>query len=102
MGKFHRCNTLTKWWMFPFKKKDTCQWYKQFRSLSMCRKFSISTKFVEVPIQKERQVPMVQTVQKFVDVPQVQYIDKVVEVPVQKERQVPMVQTVQKFVDVPQ
>lgn len=30
-----------------------------------------------------RQVPMIQTVQKFVEVPQVQCIDKVVEVPVE-------------------
>merc|ERR1711972_552629 len=51
---------------------------------------------------KQRQVPMIQTVQKTVEVPQVQYIDKVVDVPVTKQRQVPMIQTVQKTVEVPQ
>jgi len=37
-----------------------------------------------------------------VEVPQVQYIDRVVDVPVVKQRQVPSVQKVQKTVEVPQ
>merc|ERR1719220_2979306 len=57
---------------------------------------------VEVPVQKHVQVPMVTTVQKEVDVPQVQIIDKIVEVPVQKQMQVPMITKVTKEVDVPQ
>ena len=50
----------------------------------------------------EVHVPHVQTVQKTVEVPQVQYEDQVVHVPVQKHVHVPMVQTVQKSVEVPQ
>merc|ERR1719480_232117 len=57
-------------------------------------------KVVDIPVQKQRQVPMVQTVQKTVEIPQIQYID--VPVPVQKQRQVPMVQTVQETVEIPQ
>jgi len=53
-------------------------------------------KVVPVPVTKNRQVPMVQTVQRTVEVPEVQYIDKVVDIPVERQRQVPMVQTVQK------
>eukprot|EP00971_Amphidinium_carterae_P052413 1031692-Amphidinium_carterae.1 len=45
---------------------------------------------------------MISTVQKTVEVPQVQIIDKVVDVPVTKERMCPMVSTVQKTVEVPQ
>merc|ERR1719498_1575908 len=48
-------------------------------------------KVVDIPVQKQRQVPMIQKVQKTVEVPQIQYIDKIVDVPVQKQRQVPMV-----------
>merc|ERR1712196_350581 len=57
---------------------------------------------VDVPVTKQRGVPMVQTVQRPVEVPQIQYVDEVVEVPVTKQRQVPMVQTVQRPVEVPQ
>ena len=73
---------------------------------------------VQVPVQKQVQVPTVQTIQKTVEVPQVEllgtcnahrssffarlvlesfgprFVDKVVPVPVQKQVQVPMVQTV--------
>merc|ERR1711881_625512 len=59
-------------------------------------------KVVPVPVQKQRQVPMIQTVQKTVQVPQVQYIDKIVDVPVVKQRQVPMIQKVQRTEEVPQ
>merc|ERR1712061_899379 len=54
------------------------------------------TRVVEevVPVQKVVHVP--------VEVPQVQYIDRIVDVPVVKQRQVPSVQKVQKTVEVPQ
>ena len=61
-----------------------------------------SVEIVDVPVQKQRQVPMMQKVQKFVHVPQVQHIDKIVDVPVQKQRQVPEIQIVQKVAEVPQ
>ena len=48
------------------------------------------------------QVPMVQTVQKMVDVPQIEIEEQIVEVPVQKHVRVPMIQKVQKMVEVPQ
>ena len=41
----------------------------------------------------------IQKVQRTVEVPQVQYIDRVVDVPVVMQRQVPTIQTVQKTVD---
>jgi hypothetical protein len=55
-----------------------------------------------VPIQTQVQVPIIQTVQKAVDVPQIEYEDQVVEVPIQKQVQVPVVQKVQKHIEVPQ
>jgi hypothetical protein len=39
---------------------------------------------VDVPVQKQRQVPMIMKVQRTVVVPQVEYIDHHVEVPVHK------------------
>ena len=48
------------------------------------------------------QVPCFQTVQKIVDVPQIEYEEQIVEVPVQKHVRVPMIQKVQKMVEVPQ
>merc|ERR1711920_602016 len=56
---------------------------------------------VDVPVVKQMQVPSVQKVQRTVEVPQVQYIDRVVDVPVVKQRQVPSIQKVQKPVTVP-
>lgn len=50
----------------------------------------------------EVHVPMVQKVQKSIEVPQLQYEDQVVEVPVTKQVHVPLVETVQKSVEVPQ
>ena len=47
-------------------------------------------------------MPHVQTVQKTVEVPQIQYEDQIVQGPVQKHVQVPVVQKVQKTVKVPQ
>ena len=43
-----------------------------------------------------------QTVQKTVEIPQVQFLNKVVDIPVVVQRQVPMVQKVQKTLEVPQ
>ena len=57
-------------------------------------------KIVDAPVQKQRQVPMVQKVQKTVEIPQVEYIDRVVDLSVQKQRQVPMIQKVHKTVEV--
>ena len=45
------------------------------------------------------EVPMIQKVQKVVDVPQIEIEEQVVEVPVAKHIQVPMIQKVQKMVD---
>merc|ERR1711972_223682 len=39
--------------------------------------------------------------QKFVDVPQVQYVDNHIHIPIQKHRHVPMIQKIQKPVEVP-
>eukprot|EP00438_Fugacium_kawagutii_P011354 Skav212532 [mRNA] locus=scaffold1851:72242:73694:+ [translate_table: standard] len=97
----------------------------------MVTKVQKEVEVVEVPVQKQVHVPMVETVQKQVEVPQarvfshgessfilgwfilsalgwtaplhqVQYEDQVVHVPVQKHVHVPMVQTVQKQIEVPQ
>ena len=43
-------------------------------------------------------VPTVQTVQKIVEITQVQFLGKAVDIPVVVQRQVPMVQMVQKTV----
>ena len=45
---------------------------------------------------------MEETMQKTVDVPQIQFIDRAVDVPVFMQRQVPIVQKVQKIEEVPQ
>ena len=50
---------------------------------------------VDVPVMLQRQVPVIQKVQKTVEVPQVHYIDEIVDVLV-VQRQVPIIQTVQK------
>ena len=46
--------------------------------------------------------PIAQTVEKTLDVPQVQYADKIVGVPVVTQRRVPTIQTAQGTVEVPQ
>ncbi|CAJ1336546.1 unnamed protein product, partial [Effrenium voratum] len=70
-------------------------------------------KVVPIPVQKPVHVPMVQTVQKTVEVPQIEYIDNHVHIPVQKHRHVPVhipiekpvevtvIETTEKIVDVP-
>jgi len=59
-------------------------------------------KIVAVPVQKNVEVPVIQKIQKIVEVLQIQYIDKVVDVPVQKNVEIPAIQKVQKTVEVPQ
>ena len=56
---------------------------------------------VDMSVQKQRQVPMVQKVQKIVDLPQVEYIDRADDVPVLKQWQVPLIQKVQMIVGIP-
>ena len=63
------------------------------------RNFSDTVKVVDVPRVMQKQVPAIQKVQKTVEVPQVQYIDKVVDV--QKTVKVPQVQFLDKVVDIP-
>merc|ERR1712107_706044 len=57
---------------------------------------------VDIPVVAQRQIPMVQTVQKTIEIPQLQYIDKVVDVPVVQVVQVPRLQVVEKIVEVPE
>merc|ERR1711945_20320 len=59
-------------------------------------------KVVDIPVVAQRQIPMVQTVQKTIEIPQLQYVDKVVDVPVVQVVQVPQVQVVEKTVEIPQ
>ena len=58
-------------------------------------------KIVEVPVQKQRHVPVVQKVPKIVELPTLEYVDHVVHVPITQHRHVPVVQTVKKHVEVP-
>ena len=51
-----------------------------------------------MPVVAQRQVSIIQKVQKTVEVPQTQFIDKVVDFPVHMQRQVPAVQVAQKTV----
>ena len=56
----------------------------------------------EMPVCVQRQIPMVQAVQKITEIPQLQFPDQVVDVPVMVQRQVPSIETVQKTVEVSQ
>ena len=60
----------------------------------------VAEEVVNVPVVLQRQKPVIQKVQKTVEVSQVQYVDKIVDVPVLAQRQVPVIQTVQKTVEV--
>ena len=53
----------------------------------------------DVSVVTQRQIPMIQTVQKTKEIPQLQCVDKVVDNPV---LQVPRVQVVEKMVEIPQ
>ena len=55
----------------------------------------------DVPVVMQRQVPVIQRVQRTVDVALVQYIDGIVDVPLVKRRQALPIQTVQKTLEVP-
>ena len=56
----------------------------------------------DVPVVLQRQVPVIQQVQKTVEIPQVQHTGKIIDVSVATQRGVPTMQAVQKTVDVPQ
>merc|ERR1712176_1613012 len=58
-------------------------------------------KVQQIPVVKQRQVPMVQKVERTVEVPQIEYVDNHVHIPVHKHRHVPMVSVTQKHVEVP-
>ena len=58
-------------------------------------------KIVEVPVQKQRHVPVIQKVPKIVEVPTLEFVDHVVHVPITQHRHVPVLQTVKKHVEVP-
>ena len=72
-----------------------------YRSLAESATGHVAEQVVDVPVVLQRQVLMIQNVQKIVEVPQVQYIGNIVDVPVATQRQVPTIQTVQKTVEVP-
>ena len=55
----------------------------------------------DVPVVMQRQVLVIQRVQRTVDVPLVWYIDAIVFVPIVKRRQASPIQTVQKMLEVP-
>eukprot|EP00435_Cladocopium_sp_Y103_P049502 s1614_g14.t4 len=61
----------------------------------------IQENITEVPQITIEHVPVEKVVKKPVDVPQIQYVDKIVDVPVQKQRHVPVIQKVPKIVEVP-
>ena len=62
--------------------------------------------YVPQPYPEHVDVPraslIVQTTQKTMEIPQVQYIDQIVDLPVVMQRQIPAIQAVQKAVEVPQ
>ena len=53
----------------------------------------------DIPVVTQRQIPMVQTVQKTKEIPQLQCVDRVVD---NSGVQVPRVQVVEKTVEIPQ
>ena len=58
------------------------------------------TKHIDVPVVVQRPVPAIQKVQKTVEVPQVQHIDKIMDLPAVKRHQEPTIQTEQKIAEV--
>ena len=56
---------------------------------------------MDVPIKKQRHVPVLQKVPKLVEVPTLEFVDHVVHVPITQHRHVPVVQSVKKHVEVP-
>ncbi|OLQ00673.1 hypothetical protein AK812_SmicGene16647 [Symbiodinium microadriaticum] len=61
----------------------------------------IVDKDIEVPVPVHRHVPLIQKVQKHVEVPVVETLEKVIEVPVINQVDIPQIQTVEKRVEVP-
>ena len=59
----------------------------------------LDVKVIDVSVVAQRQIPMVQTFQKTMEIPQLHCIDKVVDDPVV---QVPRVQVVEKIVEIPE
>ena len=51
---------------------------------------------MDVPTTKQRQMPIIQTVQRFMDVMEIQIMDRIVDVPTTKQHQTSMVQAVQR------
>ena len=68
-------------------------------------KGELNDKTIDMPVVREGQVPTIQTVQKTVEVPQVQFLDRAVDVPVVAQRQMPQERvqnnTVEQIVDMP-
>merc|ERR1711959_624995 len=58
-------------------------------------------KYVDVPVQKTVEVPQVQKVQKYQEVITIETLERVVDVPVIKQVEVPQIQTVEKIVEIP-
>ena len=56
---------------------------------------------VDVPVVRQDQVSTVQAVHKTVEVPQVQFLDRVADVPVATQRRIPAIQTAQRTAEVP-
>ena len=73
-----------------------------YRLLAECATGDAKSRGVDVSTVSQRQAPMIQKVLKTVEVPQVQYIDRIVDVPVVAQCQVPIGQTVEKTVEVRQ
>merc|ERR1711998_302460 len=61
----------------------------------------IVDEIVDVPVEKQVQVPHVQKVQKTVKVPTIHTVEKVIDVPVVKQVEEPHIITVEKHVEVP-
>merc|ERR1719162_2962485 len=57
---------------------------------------------IEIPVHKQRHIPMVTVSQRHVDVPVIQTVEKIVDVPVVKQIDVPHITTIEKIVEVPQ
>ena len=57
---------------------------------------------IDVPMVLQRQVPVIQQVQRNVEIPQVQYTGKIIDVSVATQRGVPTTQTLQKTAEAPQ
>ena len=55
-----------------------------------------------MPVVVQRQVSTAQTVQKAMEVPPLQFTDKVNDIPVEAQRQISMVRTIQKTTEIPQ